>query len=200
MNWSLNRFLLVVFGLKPTIYALSVIERERAAADRSSNGFARPIYDFCVSRVPYPTPRGLDTLHDGVRRYTMMICCYAMNVHSNSYQTTVESTYRFLRSDAACNGNLHSSTQSCELTVPPPTTPTVVEPYMLLVIKHMRTNANRSSNGFAPTIYALLVIKRMRTDANRSSNGFAPPTYNFCHYSRVPYSMLCGQDMLRDKV
>jgi len=164
----------VVFCLKPTIYALSVIERKRAATDWSSNGFVHPIYDFCICRVPYSKTRGLHTLGDEVRCYATMICCYAMNAHSNSYQTTVELTYGFPGSDAACDGNLCSSTQSCELTVPPPTTPTVIEPYALLVIERMRTNANRSLNGFVPTIYALSshrmhahgrksVIERFRT-------------------------------------
>jgi len=58
-----------------------------------------------------------------------------MNVHSDSYyQTTVEPTYGFPRLDATRDGNLCSNTQSCELTVPPPTTSTVVQPYMPTVL------------------------------------------------------------------
>jgi len=157
MNRSSNGFLPVVFGLKPTTYALSVIKRERAATaatDRSLNGFVRPIYDFCVSRVPYPMPRGLDTLRDEVQRYATMICHYAINAHSDSYQTTVESTYGFPGSDATHDGSLRSNTQSCKLMVPPPTTPMVVQPYapaVLYCLEHSESHGHSKFGFCSPT-------------------------------------------------
>jgi len=119
--------------LKPTIYALSVIERKHAATDQSSNGFVRPIYDFCICRVPYSTPCSLYTLRDEVLHYVMMLHRYAMNAHSDSYQTTVVSTYGSPGSDVMCDGSLCLSIDY-EQMVPPPMTPMVATPYVPTVL------------------------------------------------------------------
>jgi len=96
----------VVYGSMPSTYMLMVIKHKCMDANRSSNGFAPTIYNFCMCRVPYLMLHGQDMLRNKVRCYVMMIRRYAMFMHADTYQTTVETIYGSDGSDATCNGDL----------------------------------------------------------------------------------------------
>jgi len=41
-----------------------------------------------------------------------MTWCYVMNVHADTYETTIMTIYGSTRSDATCNGDLRLSTEN----------------------------------------------------------------------------------------
>jgi len=153
MNRSSNGFLPVVYGFMPTVYMLSVIERERVNANQSSNGFVPSIYDFCKCRVPYSTLRGQDTLHNQVRCYVTMIRRYVIDVRADPYQTNIKTIYGYAGSHATSDGDLQLSTENEQnVIVPSLMTPTVVEPYAPTVLESLKPS---ESDGAPDFVFAM---------------------------------------------
>jgi len=79
----------------------------------------------------------------------MLRRCYTMKVKADACHTTIERTYRYVASESAYDGDLCSSTEyKCNVLVPSPMIPMVIEFYVPMVLESYKPSESHGAPDF----------------------------------------------------